>query len=232
MEITKYINFIKLNKPFVFAKFGDGEYNAALNFRGSNCDGTPYSNKLGNGIIQAFKYLSEFDNAYIGKWPGNVSEYFKSLVDKTINWADYNIFIFRNLEQFKNEQFAFFKAVKESNREKIYVCNNSMVNNSKELLNIDKHIVIDSINWFESNYNTTLNELKNSVKDPNNLLILTSAGMGAKILIADLKKIYPNAIIIDLGSAMDLVFGNRKTRDFHYNFSNNDISTIYNLLKS
>ena len=46
-------------------------------------------------------------------------------------------------------------------------------------------------------------------------MILTSAGMGAKPLIADLYKLYPHAIIIDIGSAMDLICSHRRTRDYH-----------------
>ena len=105
-----------------------------------------------------------------------------------------------------------------------------MVATSKDLFSIDTHVTIDKSNWFETSYEQTLQTTINSVKDPNNLLILTSAGMGAKILIADLHKYYPNAIIIDIGSALDLICSSRRTRDYH-TLTSEEINEIQDAIK-
>jgi hypothetical protein len=58
---------IKKDLPFIFAKFGDGEYAAANGWYGTNCDRDPYTKKLQNGLIQAIKYFSLINNAYCGR---------------------------------------------------------------------------------------------------------------------------------------------------------------------
>ncbi len=45
--------------PFIFAKFGDGEYAAANGHYGSNCDGDKYTNNLQKEIIDAIQYYSK-----------------------------------------------------------------------------------------------------------------------------------------------------------------------------
>lgn len=219
---------ISNNSPFVFAKFGDGEYNAAVQLQGANCDGTPYTPLLGQKIIEAFKFLSKFPNVYIGKWAdfNSVAEYWTTLVPHSFSWADYNILICRSAQDFLNRGVQYFRAIRNAPQQKIYVCNASMVSESAHLLHIDTHIVVDSQHWFEHSYDSVLASLLNSVKDPNNVMLLTSAGMGAKPLIAEFWKKYPNSIIIDVGSALDAVCSNRRSRDYHTVFSNSDLQRI------
>ena len=231
MEIIKFVEFINTNQPFIFAKFGDGEYFAATKAEGGNCDGTPYTEKLSEGIIQSFKYLTNHENVYIARWAERgVDTYFQSLTDTIIKWTDYNIFIFKSLAQYFGEQQNFYKAIKNYSKQKIYICNQTMVDFSRNFLNIDDFVVVDSVNWFDNNYSDTLNQVIRCVKDPNEVMILSSAGMGAKVLIADIHRIFPNSFIIDIGSALDLVCSGRRTRDFHHNFSMEDISQIRNSL--
>jgi hypothetical protein len=216
------------NVPFVFVKFGDGEYNAAIRLHGGNCDGTPYTPLLGEKIIEAFKYLSQFKNVYIGKWAdfNSVAEYWTNLVPYPFSWADYNILICRSKVDFLNRGLQYFKAIRDAEQQKIYVCNESMIQYSTQLLHIDTHIPVDPRNWFETSYEQVVTATKKAVRDPKNVILLTSAGMGAKPLIAEFWKEYPNAIIIDIGSALDVVCGSRKSRDYHGIFSYQDIQEI------
>jgi len=224
------VNFINNNIPFIFAKYGDGEYNAAVRLEGGNCDGTPYTHKLGDGIIESFKYITQFPNVYIGKWTdfNGVYTYFQSLTDNKVNWENYNILIPRSYDEFMNRALPYFKAIRHAKQNKIYICNYTMVDLSKELLHIDNHIIVDSVNWFESNYENVKTNLFNSITEPNNTIILTSAGMGAKVLISDIHRQYPNVIIIDIGSALDAICSNRRTRDYHYFFSDEQLTNIKN----
>lgn len=225
MDINK---FIQENTPFVFAKFGDGEYYAAKKCTGGNCDGTPYTQKLGDGVIESFKYLTSLSNVFIGKWDDfkGVADYFESLTGNSVNWENYNILIPKSPSEFLNRTLSYFKTIRNAKQQKIYVCNPAMVRESREILKIDRHVPVHPTNWFEQNYDSVLQSVINSVETPDNVIIMTSAGMGAKVLIADLRKKFPNAIIIDIGSALDLVCSNRKTRNFHHAFTPKDIETI------
>lgn len=80
------------------------------------------------------------------------------------------------------------------------------------MLNIDNHVIIDENNWFAKEYNKILNETINLVTDENKIMFLFSGGMGAKVLICDLHKRYPNGIFIDLGSALHLLFTKESIR--------------------
>ena len=53
--------------------------------------------------------------------------------------------------------------------------------------------------------------------------------MGAKVLIADIYKKFSNSIIIDIGSALDLICSGRRTRDYH-TLTDNDINDIKNAI--
>ena len=216
-DISFFIKCIQEKQSFVFAKYGDGEYNAAVQLPGGNCDGTLYTQQLGEGVKDSFRYITQHSNVYIGQWDdfNGVDKYFQSIVETPVQWTNYNIFIFKSKEQFYEQQLTFYKAIRECKKQKIYVCNPGMVERSTALLNLDTTIAVDPVNWFESNYADILNRSISSVKDPNNVMILTSAGMGAKVLISDLHKLYPNATIIDVGSALDLMCSGRRSRNFH-----------------
>lgn len=212
-----FIRFIETNQPFVFAKFGDGEYNAVHRFPGGNCDGTPYTPRLGEEITRSFNELSSNSNVYIGRWADSpqVSEYFGKSVPHPVNWENYNLLIFRSYAEFFNRAMPYYMAIRAAKQQKIYVCNSSMVELSRDILGISDHVVIDPVNWFTTQYEAVLKQIQTTVRTPESLLILTSAGMGAKPLLADLYKIYPKAILIDIGSAMDLICSRRRTRDYH-----------------
>ena len=76
-DITSKIKESVLNeKPFFFAKFGDGEFICAFHGGGynKNCDGTFYSKKLGNAIRQSFIDIMENrndENSYVALWEGD-----------------------------------------------------------------------------------------------------------------------------------------------------------------
>ena len=211
------INHILLNTSCVYVKFGDGEYYAAINRPGGNCDGTKYTMKLGNSIINSFKYLISIPNVYIGKRQEEpVIQYFEMIAEGSpINWVDYHVFMFRDISTFLKEKFILYKTISLASQQKIYICNDKLVEKSKKIFKIDNHIIIHPVNWFELDFSIVFNSVCRAVKDPNNLLILISAGMGGKFLIKCLHKAYPNAILFDIGSAFDQLCGSVQTRSYH-----------------
>ena len=199
--------------PFVFAKFGDGEYFAATGCAGGNCDGTPYTQILGQEVRRAIEVLK---TAYIGKWVDSpqVAPYFQSICSAPIRWENYNIFIFRTYHEYYTRCLPIYRAIRMSPQQKIYICNEYMVDGTREFLNMDAHVVVHSRNWFEHDYAKTLECLKTRITTDSPIILL-SAGMGAKPLIADIVKAYPTATVLDIGSALDLVCSSRRTRDYH-----------------
>lgn len=221
---------IQNNKSIVYAKYGDGEYYAAINMPGMNIDRTPFTPELGIGIINSFTYLTQIPTVHIGKREElPVITYFQSLVSYPIQWMDYNLFFFNSATEFIKRE-AMYRAIRDAKQQKIYICNKTLVDRSKDIFKIDKHIVIDKSDWFQKNYETIRSTAISSVKNPASVIFLLSAGMGAKVLIADLYKQFPNAIILDIGSALDLLCGLIRSRDYHSQVSAKDINGIYRTL--
>lgn len=211
------IKHIQLNIPFVYVKFGDGEFYAAIYRPGGNCDGTKYTQKLGNSIKNAFKYLITTPCSYIGKRPEHqVISYFESLAEgKPIRWIDFHVFMFDNITTFYSEKLQLYRSIRLATQQKIYVCNERNVDKSKKIFNINDHVIIHPQDWFENDFSTVFNNVCSLVKDPSKLIILISAGIGGKFLIKCLHIKYPSAIILDIGSAFDLLCGGTRSRDYH-----------------
>jgi len=224
------VELLKGEKPVIFAKFGDGEYYACIGARGGNCDGTPYTQTLGTCIRDSIKTLAVMPHAFIGKWADSPqpSAYFQGLCPEEIRWENYNIFIFRTSSEYYDRCLPMYKAIRNATQQKIYVCNESMVDGTRNFLNVDAHVIVDSRHWFETAYQQTLQSLKTTITTPNPI-ILTSAGMGAKPLIADIATMYPGATILDIGSALDLICSSRRTRDYH-RLTDEEINRIRNSL--
>ena len=218
-----FTNKIINNQPFTYAKYGDGEYLVASKRKGQNCDHTQYTEKLGNAVIDSYKYLAPLYNSYIGKWDGDykVFGFFEKIFKPT--WSDYSAFIFGNKKEFQIK-LPLLKSIKYATQQKIYVCNqdNFKVNS---IFNIDNCVLVHPSDWFEINYDIILQQTKNSVLNPDSVIIMTSAGMGAKPLLADLRKLFPNAILIDIGSAFDL-FVYKKTRSYNLNLTKDEIDAF------
>jgi hypothetical protein len=53
--MKELIDLIINKKPFIFTKYGDGEYNASIGLTGCNCDKTYYTEKLKNGVNESLK---------------------------------------------------------------------------------------------------------------------------------------------------------------------------------
>ena len=218
MDITGHIiECIENSKPVSFLKFGDGEFNCMSRHNGSNCDGDIYTYKLSNGLIASFKFIVEnTNNSYIGAWhTDNIKCYYESLVNKPINWCKYHTIIFdKNNDILKAK---LYKAIKHSTRKKIILCNKHLIK-SEKLLNLDHMVFVPLNNWFDSNFENILNQISNLITEDNNHILITCAGMGSKVLIAELVKKFPNGIYLDFGSALDTICTKHDTRGFKYGY--------------
>jgi len=214
------------DQSVVYAKFGDGEFYAASGRNGANCDSTPYTPALQTGVKKAFQYLVQQPNCFVGHWYGlnaAATELFTFFTDlatsvgvKEIAWASYLLFIVHSPHHFDETRKALYKAILLSKRRKIYIGNVANCSSSKQLLRVDENIPIHPTMWFEWHYDQVISQVQSIAPDKEEkLMVITSAGMGAKPLIAQLHSMYKDITIIDLGSALDNLLSARHTRDYH-----------------
>ena len=228
MEITNYLTECIDNKtPVSFSKYGDREYNCCTNINNKydnnyNRDNDRMTLKLKNDLIESFKYIvNETDNGFIGLWYDNYNiTFWKSIVNKEINFAKYHTiinFFWKETEQETNNKVKLLKSIKKSKLKKIIVCNELLIK-STILLNIDIMVTVPLNNWFDTKLESMIEFLKKNIKEDEQHIIITCCGMGAKVLIAKLHKLFPNNIYLDFGSAIDEICTKRNTRDYlnHY----------------
>jgi hypothetical protein len=217
MENTDYLTECILSKtPVSFLKYGDGEYAAASGVQGGNVDGDNYTETLKNGLRNSFKYMAEHaPNVRFAIWPfDNHIQFWQRLTEKPIQNYDYCSIIMEGKNW--DKKVNFFKAIKQSTLRKVYVCNRLMVR-AKNLLNIDHMVHVPFRNWVDIELDSIVGQLKTILSENNAepTIVLTSAGMGAKILISELIRHFPNNIYLDIGSALDQVCTKRSTRFYN-----------------
>ena len=118
-----------------------------------------------------------------------------------------------------------YKTIKQSKLKKIIVCNELLIK-SKLLLDIDEVVLIPFNNWFDTQFDTVLQEIKEKIQTDGNHIVMTCCGMSAKVLICELTKSFPLGIYLDFGSALDIICTKRDSRGY-----NCDYEYFSNLLK-
>ena len=197
-------NRIIQHLPSLYCKFGDGEYLCMIGTNGANCDRTSYTAKLQDGLIRNYKYLIHQPNVFISHWSLQTElNYFKQLSQIDFINQPYCLILFLK-SRFENNDFRdFISSIKDSQLNKILVANKYMVK-MNPLLNIQKHIEISQNDWFESNFDQVLENVKTSITSEK-FILMTCGGMGSKVLIGELHKLYPLAIYLDIGSGFDFI---------------------------
>jgi len=223
----------KEKKPVSFSKYGDGEYLCASAHSGGNCDGDQYTDKLRNGLIDSFKYMTqEVDNSYIGMWwDENTNEFWKSLVEDTdrIKCAYYHTFIVDKTDFGTDtiiQKMNLYRSIQESNLKKIIVCNPLLVK-LQYLVKSDHMVNIPFNNWFDTKFEEVFNAIKTHIGDDEQPMVITSCGMSAKVLICELTKLYPKGIFLDFGSAADFICTKKHSRGASYTYEDIYIMNFY-----
>lgn len=228
---THLINCINTNTPVLFSKYGDGEYNCANFYTGSNCDLTRYTPKLGNDLISAFTHVSAVENSYIGLWHNieNI-KFWEKFATKPIQWANYHSILISHEDMTpQNEnlsnKIALYKTIKESKLKKIVVCN-ILLQKIQPLLNIDDLVFVDINNWYESEFNNVINHINELTKDNEQFILLTCCGMAGKIVISELNKLHPKGLFLDCGSAFDFICTKRDSRGNGVYYTYEDLCNV------
>lgn len=234
--VEKLTSHIQEKKPILFLKFGDGEYLCASNHRNgdvANCDADIYTDKLSVQLIESFKYITENENlnTYIGKWWNNeITKYWNSLLSTghQVRWVDYHTFIINKSDFYDGviqTKLALYKSIQDSDLKKYIICNPLLIK-SKMLLNADEIFHVPFQNWFDTQFDNLIEKLCEKIGDNPQPIIITSCGMGAKVLICEMAKKYPRGIFLDFGSAMDIICTKRDSRGFCYSYE-----SLYEIFK-
>ena len=207
----------------IFTKFGDGEYLNMTTFNGKNCDNDEYTYEFGMRLREAFIKLCSINNndVFLGRWHNNdtnnflLSLIYDNLGVVSVPFVNYH-FIYPDYEYHKNNNlFEFVKKIQELNKFKLIISNN----NNKKLSIIFKsnyYLEIPPSSWFAmGHYPDIYNFISNILNNYPDAFIILAAGMGSKILIANLASNYPKASFIDIGSGFDILATKKDTRDWH-----------------
>jgi hypothetical protein len=73
-------------------------------------------------------------------------------------------------------------------------------------------------NWFDTQFDTILNQVKEKIGIDGNHIVITCCGMSSKILICELTKAFPKGIYLDFGSALDIICTKRDSRGWNYGY--------------
>ena len=156
--------------------------------------------------------------------------FWKTVVDdpKKIKWAKQHTFVIGDEDNIQNpdtiRKIQLYKSIKQSTMKKILICNRFLVK-ATVLFNVDVMINVNYNNWFDESFNEILEKLKTEIGSTEQPMILSSCGMGSKILIAELSKLYPKGIFLDIGSAVDYLCLKYDTRGRKYMY--NDLVNIF-----
>jgi len=200
---------------FTLVKFGDGEFRNMIstNEEEYNCDGNNYYLDLGTDLIKAYIYYLSSENVYINRWHSHVysiQQLLDSIYCKSAKFVYYDLIVHKL--PFDDSIVSFFKLIKNSKREKIYISNRDNIKHICPILKIDAAIEIPNVNSYKYK-----NEIFASVKEfmisKKDAIVLVSGGMFSKILIADCMNNSPQNTYIDIGSTFDGIY--KWSRDFN-----------------
>lgn len=192
-KIEMFTDKIKKKENFSFIKRGDGEEFCMSGMVGANCDGHPYSPELGEKLKKAYKFFESQDNCFVPLFDDQT--YFNCFLHRTDN----------NLSKVKD----FYQAVREDDRYKIFV-GPEKLNILGKILKCQNHIAVPELNAF-SEYERVLKELRSIIKLNEPCIVMFSAGMMAKSLIAECLEENKNITCLDLGSAWDPLISQSRT---------------------
>lgn len=224
---------IRESTPVSFLKWGDGEFQCASFMQGRNCDADLYTRSLGENLISSFVYMSQKPNVYFGAWhTENVRLFWESKVSSPPRWIDYHSIIVDEKEiravggEELQQKLDLYLAVKNSPLKKIIICNELLIKSALIFGEDSEFIFVPLRQWFDTQGGTIFKSIVDILGgattaatdgSPTHILIF-AAGMGSKVLIANLHKLYPNNIYLDFGSALDLICTKRDSRGRGYSY--------------
>jgi hypothetical protein len=221
LDYSKIIEMINLKKPFSFARYGDGEWNAIFGKEGANCDGHTYYKKMGEMLEMAVKANPKY---YMGMQPLSIN-----LMEDTLNryFENNNIFIdWVNADILHNASIdGMFKSLFDAlDRSTVIMVAPKSKHAIIEYFNYDYFIEVSEKNCW-NDVDRIIMELGSSIKKVNDSddipVILFCASMASNYIIDLFHHVYSKRVImIDAGSIFDPYVGNN-IRTYHKNLKFN-----------
>lgn len=199
-------NNIERDIPFVFSRFGDGEWFAIFGRNGSNCDSHNYYKDMGDRLreIVSMKRNGNYIYSLSPFVEGKYNKYIKRLSDNKIKWYNSNVFV----EASKSNKIGrYFDLLVE--KKTIMVAPDYL----RKFEGYDEFVSVPEQNcWLEKN--KIVREIVKLLGDKNTIVSVV-ASMAANVIVDELYQIYGNThTFIDAGSVYDPYVGVR-TRGYH-----------------
>jgi len=230
---------IRTLKPASFAKFGDGEiicvYGTLTRMLQLSCQ-APALPPLGRmncdhdnyyvpekamGLVHAIKYMTEDSStSFCGLWDNaqKHAAFWQQFVKAPIRWANYHSIIIEKGDlvlqnEVLKDKIELYRTIQQSKRTKVMICNRLLAK-AEPLLQIDYMHYVPTSNWF-AEIRTYVKSITEYLKERGDEypIVLTMAGMGAKVILYELMKAYPKGVFIDIGSGLDILCTKRRSRD-------------------
>ena len=194
--IKTFTEKLKNQEPFSFIKIGDDCVFCIKGQEGSNAEGHPYSKELGSHMTEAYNYMIEQPGVFVAEWNNPKLTYFDALLLHEDEYLTEDLKEFYRL--LKDEPRPKYYFARERMREAATVFNMNFV----EVPYPDSYSHIDEV----------MAKVKEIAKD--DIIILFSCGMLAKIMTYECHKINPKMTVLDMGSAFDPLFvGSTRSHD-------------------
>jgi hypothetical protein len=248
-HLSSLIQLLQNNSHILFMKYGDGEVecmkvsDTESNSYGQNCDSDVYYPDLSLELKSAFLYfvnesLKKDVNIHIGKWHFHpeidyLSTYYFNQnspnIKTLIPFTNYHLVMNDKNGLTNKNMYTFVKTLKENNNyTKIVISNpqNILLQSlfsAQYFVNTPDKCLYLSIDSIYDNIDIIINNEKNK-----NIMLLTSCGLSAKIIIYHFFKKYGIQVsAIDIGSSFDLLCKKRVTRSYQIEYSYEDIYNYY-----
>jgi hypothetical protein len=210
LPIAAYVHWLRTQQPFVFSRWGDGEWSCLLGHAGENCDGHPYSGALRADLTRVLEARPTY---LLGLQTFAVQQYKSAIVgwlnrrQLAFSWVDADVLHRSSIAQ-------RLGGLLESLRSRPVLIIGPPHLQGLSILPHATLLPIPDRNCYAA-YAAVLAEARTQLAHASpDTCVCVSAGMMAKVLIHDLATTFPSHTLLDCGSLWDPYAG-RVSRVYH-----------------
>ncbi len=201
-------------EPFFFVRYGDGAIECIYGLgNGQTRDHEQYSSEMGSELKHCWDALMRSNRTYVGDWfsasflengedqfTEYATEYSQMIGDANPNWIHFEaLLVMRESKALVD----FYRAVKRDDRRKLYMGPKHLAPTA-HMLGAYKHIVTPMKDLFKE-----VDQLTEILMKEEFDILLYGAGMAGNIPAIRVWEAFPDRTFVNLGSAMDILFGQR-----------------------
>jgi len=224
-DFSYYVDRFKNNKPFTFARYGDGEWNAMFGKAGQNCDGHKYFPKMGLELIKSLQgykydnYIMGIQNLAIRQREKEIEQMLVERNFTDIQWCDSDV-------MHRGSRSGNLKPLVNAMKDKNIVIVGPKYLKDLDIFKVHYFVEVPKVDCYMKK-----DDIKKELINFNKYYIYHnhtpaiysfSASMMAEILLYELYPACSRHFMIDFGSLWD-VFVGHNTRTYHKNMSKETI---------